>query len=329
MAQTKFKTTKRNSRRCEMCWMMGFISYHKETDKCQSWCSHCRVNGHHMSLCYKLKFCHLCGKAGHNPYRCWAYSTITDWLQRAREEDRCVDCLHPWKAKSDEYNWVCGYCSGDNCTGKRAKDYFPSRTPKETKESQTEENSFIGQECQAELQQAKAIIENQKMQIEELNSKITSLEDKLENCNTTIDSLNWKLQCIIKEKEQELNKVNELDLLCKQKEIELRKLQEQIGKRDIELEQYRGTNAQPYQTIPATPQQPSPTSNHLEHIKETNCTKAMLADLQDQQQKLSVIVKLLYNKVMTQDMSWHNYSSFIPYMGPYDTGQYFNKLQQV
>ena len=202
-------------------------------------------------------------------------------------------------------------------------------TQENCKESQTEDNIHLGQECQAELQQAKAIIENQKMQIEELNSKITSLEDKLENCNTTIDSLNWKLQCIIKEKEQELNKVNELDLLCKQKEIELRKLQEQIGKRDIELEQYRGTNAQPYQTIPATPQQPSPTSNHLEHIKETNCTKAMLADLQDQQQKLSVIVKLLYNKTKAQDMSRLNYPVFNPYMGPYDTGQYFNKLQMV
>ena len=70
-------------------------------------------------------------------------------------------------------------------------------------------------ECQAELKEEKAITENQKMQIEELNSKITSLEDKLESSNTTIDSLNCKLQCIIKEKEQELNKVNELDLLCK------------------------------------------------------------------------------------------------------------------
>ena len=194
MAQAKFKRTKRN---CDMCRIMGFISYHKETDKCQSWCSHCRVNGHHMSLCYKLKFCHLCGKAGHNPYRCWTNSTISNWLQRAREEDRCADCLRPWKAHGDQY-WNCDYCIGNQYAGTRAKDYFPSPTPKETKESQTEENSFIGQECQAELQQAKAkaIIENQKTQVEELNSKITSLEDKLENCNTTIASLNWKLQCI-------------------------------------------------------------------------------------------------------------------------------------
>ena len=151
----------------------------------------------------------------------------------------------------------------------------------------------------------------------------------MERSNTTIDSLNWKLQCIIKEKEQELHKVNELDSLCKQKEIELRKLQELISQKDIELGQHRGTSTQPYQTIPATPQQPSPTSNHLEHMKETNCTKAMLADLQDQQQKLSVIVNHLYKKIKTQDMHWLNYPSFNPYMGLYDTGQYFNKLQMV
>merc|ERR1712082_26978 len=125
--------------------------------------------------------------------------------------------------------------------------------PQETKESQTQENGYIGQESQTELQEGKAIIENQTRQIEEMNTKILSLEDKLERSNSTIDSFNWKLQCIIKEKEQELHKVNELDSLCKQKEIEQRKLQELISQKDVELGQNRVTSTQPYQTIPATP----------------------------------------------------------------------------
>ena len=132
-----------------------------------------------------------------------------------------------------------------------------------------------------------------------------------------------------KKKEQELHKSNKLDSLCKQKEIELRKLQEQIVQKDIELEQQRKTSSQPYQTIPATAQQPSQTSKYLENINETNCIKVTLADLQDQQQKLFVIVNHLYNKIKTQEMSLNNYSCFNPYMGLWDTGQYFNKLQQV
>ena len=115
------------------------------------------------------------------------------------------------------------------------------------------------------------------------------------------------------------------------KEAELRKLCEQIGQKDFELDQYRKASAQSSQPAPATTQQPCPASasNNLGHIHELNCIKPTLENLQDQQQKLFLIVNQLFNKIMTQDMSLHNYSSFIPYMGPYDTGQYFNKLQQV
>merc|ERR1711874_381262 len=90
--------------------------------------------------------------------------------------------------------------------------------------------------------------------IEELKNKILILENKLESSNATIDDLNWKLQCIIKEKEQELHKVNELDSLCKQKEMGLKKLWEQIAHKDTELEQYKQRNAQPSQTAPAAAQ---------------------------------------------------------------------------
>ena len=312
------------------CRMHEHKSFHKETDKCKSYCSHCDVKGHHMSLCYKLKYCNLCGKAGHNPYRCWKYSTIWKWVCRAWELGACVDCLRPWKpytAYGVTYHY-CSYCSG--CNPKRL---FSSLSPLETKESQTEENSYIVQESQIELQQGKATIENQKIDIEEMKSKILSLENKLESSNATIDSLEWKLKSITKEKEQELQNVIKLDALCKEKEIELRKLQEIISQKDIELEKHRGTSAQPSQTIPAKAQQPCsnpiPTVNQLEHMRETNYMKGMLTDLQNQQEKLFVIVNLLYNKTKAQDMSRLNYPSFNPYMGLYDTGQYFNKLQQV
>ena len=46
----------------------------------------------------------------------------------------------------------------------------------------------------------------------------------------------------------------------------------------------------------------TPTSNSSEHISEMNCIKATLADLQKQQQNLSVIVNHLYNKIKTQEM---------------------------
>merc|ERR1712082_43068 len=116
---------------------------------------------------------------------------------------------------------------------------------------------------------------------------------------------------------------------CKGKEMELRKLQEQISQKDLELAQHRQTCAQSSQSIPAPAQQScsnsTPTFNHLEHINETSGIKATLKDIQDQQQKISVVVNYLCNKIMTQDMHWHNQSSFNPYLGPYDTGQYFNK----
>ena len=88
---------------------------------------------------------------------------------------------------------------------------------------------------------------------------------------------------------------------------------------------------QPLKMFSTTAQQPcaTPTFNSSEHISEMNCIKAMLADLQKQQQNISVIVNHLSNKIKTQDMSCLNHSSFYPYMGPYDTGQCFNKLQQV
>ena len=102
MAQSKAKRTGKNAPLCDHCDLGHQGKFHnwadhKTKEKHRSYCSHCDQPGHHMSLCYKLKFCNLCGKAGHNPYRCWEYCTVKKWISRARELDRCVDCLRPWK----------------------------------------------------------------------------------------------------------------------------------------------------------------------------------------------------------------------------------------
>jgi len=240
-------------------------------------------------------------------------------MQRAEELNRCGECLTLFTA--DE-KW----CS--NCRVNRGywKPYQWNH-----QETQTEEDSSIVQEKQTELQERQTTIENQRVQIEELNNKILSLEDKLESSITTINELNWQLQNTVKEKEEVLQRVDILDLVCRQKETELRGLQQQICQKDFELEQHKKTSAQPSQTIPATAQQPNPviTSNNSGDFLETSHIKATLIDIQNQQQKISMVVNHLYNKIKTQDMYWLNHSSFNPYLGPYDTGQYFNKLQQV
>ena len=129
------------------------VEGHTPTRKCTQLCSYCRNWGHSMPFCHKLKNCDLCGQRGHNPYRCWNYNRIGSWLNRARELDRCADCLRPWKPfireNGDSNDYDCSYCR----QGKRAKVYFPSQSPQETKESQTEDNIHLGQECRAELQQ--------------------------------------------------------------------------------------------------------------------------------------------------------------------------------
>ena len=321
MAQTRrYKRTWRKGSFCEYCCERGNRYNHAYSERCHRSCRHCKNCGkwgHTMLFCNKLKNCDLCGKSGHNPIRCWKYCTISEWMLRAEELGRCGECLTLFTTGEEECTNCCSrrvYWKPYNCVDVHGK------------ESQTEENSKIIQECQTELQEGETMIE-------ELKNKILSLENKLESSNATIDDLNWKLQCIKKEKERELHKVNELDLLCKQKEMELKKLWEKIAQKDTELEQHRKRSAQPSQTAPAAAQQhcpasaqqpyPASDSSNLRHLNETNCIRPTLVDLQDQQQKLCVMVNQLYNKVMTPNMSWLNYSNFNPNMGLYDTGQYF------
>ena len=139
MAQTKLKGWN-HTLVCEVCRASGCWWDHKFRDKCVIWCSHCGTNGHHISFCYNLNFCNLCGKDGHNPYRCWTYSTIQKWIDRAKELDRCVSCLTPWKLAAFEFSGriICRPC------GQGIKWLDPEC---ESKESQTED-TYLVQECQ-------------------------------------------------------------------------------------------------------------------------------------------------------------------------------------
>ena len=225
---------------------------------------------------------------------------MQQWIDRAEELNSCVNCLTSWENGKDVINdhFICKHCGEGEW-----------EEPRDELEAQYE--SWV-KSLNTQLQEEKTITEKFKTQIEDLNVKISSLEGRLE------------------EKEQELQKFDKLDGLCKEKEAELRRLWEQIGKKDFQLEQYKKTSALPSQSFSATEQQPCPTSPSIS-LEQTNVTNNIktLVNLQDQQQKLTLIVSHLYKKIKTLDMSWLNYSSFNPIMGPYDTGQCFNKLYQV
>ena len=302
---------------------------HAPTTKCRRFCVYCRHHGHTMQFCHKLRNCDLCGQLGHNPKRCWRYYSIKQWMCRAEALGRCGECLTLFKADEAE---IC-----TNCHTYR-KYWHPGHNWKSQngvncKGSQTETHDNREQELQNELllvtehfMNAQRRIDDLKEQIENLNIKIADLETKLEDSKTAMNELNFQLQNAQEGKEQELKKVNTFDSLCKEKEVELKKLKELISQKDTELEQHRKISVQTSQSIPAKAQKPcsnpTPTSSHLEHINEPNI-KAAFKNLQDQQQKISVAVNYLCNIIKTQDMLWQNQLSFNPYLGPYDTGQYF------
>ena len=82
----------KNCRNPPYCYYHEMVG-HSPTNKCKSLCAYCHKRGHHMSMCRKIKICNLCGKSGHNPYRCWEYSTMRDWMSRAKALNRCANCL--------------------------------------------------------------------------------------------------------------------------------------------------------------------------------------------------------------------------------------------
>ena len=134
---------------------------HAETPKCRLLCSYCRKHGHTMQFCHKLKHCDLCGKRGHNPYRCWRYHTLSDWAQRAKALNRCMQCLTLCTVETNRIgkdgnpNYKC-----PNCHVWRTYWNAWPRFDTNCKGSQTETIPTTDQESQTELQESKAVIEN-------------------------------------------------------------------------------------------------------------------------------------------------------------------------
>merc|ERR1712179_335328 len=190
---------------------------------------------------------------------------------------------------------------------------------------QTRDVSDTTQECKSELQK-------REIMMEDLKNKLSELERKLESSNTMINELNWKYTDVLKGREQEVLKNSKLDALCKNKEMELKSLQEQLLQKDDELEHHRRKSAQPSPNAPGLIQQHIPAATQqnyyypalkFKNSEICNCINPTLINLQDQQQKLCVIINNLYNRIMTHNASWMYYPNFNPKEEPYDTGQKF------
>ena len=275
-------------------------------------------------------------------------------MARAKQLNRCAEFLTLFTTNTN----VCTHC-------RTRRVYWDPRrewTKIKHSESQTETKNCKNHESQAELEQAQTIMNNQKLQINELNDKLAILESKLEHYVSANDSLNSQLQNTTEEKEHALLKIDSLQLVYHERDVELvdaraavEKHQEEVGQKELQLEQYKISIAQPSKVMPVirsrdatcvdelqnkeyeafmpnTLHRPCSTqvaSNHSEHISELNYMKTLLKDLQADQQKIAKIVSHLYygNRIYTQDTtnSIKNNPSFSinPYMGILDTGQNF------
>ena len=186
--------------------------------------------------------------------------------------------------------------------------------------------------------------------------------------NSISENKDLKLElkkCFIHEQQLALQKVEELELACREKDVELRnasstieKLKTEMEHMHLQLEQYKQLNAQSSKVTHVTkpkdtthadeqpnkvyeafvlnkseqPCSPQVSSNHSDY-SELNHIKSTLKDLQTQQQKIAMIVSHLYygNRTQAPDTSnifkdYYSSFNFNPYMGLLDTGQHFNKL---
>ena len=213
---------------------------------------------------------------------------------------------------------------------------------------------------QTELQHVETVID--KSQINQFK-KVAILENELEHCVSVNNNLNSQLLGITQEIQQAHQKANALELACHVRDVELveakaavKKLQEEVGEKALQLEQYKTLNAQSSEVTPGTrsrvstsvdklqnkesgafmpnalhhhcPMQVAPNNSELNHIKAT------LEDLQADQQKIAMIVSHLYhsNRIQPQDttngIKTYPSFSFNPYMGNLDTGQNFHNYNR-
>ena len=185
---------------------------------------------------------------------------------RAEELSRCMECLAPFKADATK----CSNCNaGGTCWWRPFQSYY--------KKSQTGKNGNIVQKCKKELQESKTIIKD-------LKNKILELEKELKRANTAHSEVGRKWTDTLREKNQELGKVNKLDSLCKSGEIELKKLQEQIGQKDMEQEKLQEQIGQKDMKLEKLQEQISHKDMELEKHRERWAQPSQAAPAAVQQQ---------------------------------------------
>ena len=337
------------------------VEGHVPTLKCTQLCSYCRNFGHSMPFCHKLKNCDLCGRYGHNPYRCWRYSTLTAWAERAKVLNRCMQCLTLCTTDKN-----CIDKDGDpdyHCPNCRAWRTYWNPAPQfvhvngNCKGSQTETDDNTEQKSKTELLQSQAIINNKDLQINELSNKVLDLENKLANSISENKELKLELKkCITHEQQLALQKVQKLELACNEKDVELKnacstieKLKADIEHTHLQLEQYKHVSVQLSKVTPViTPkdttraeeqprkvcetfmpnklQQPcSPqVASSQSDYSELNHIKSTLENLQTQQQKIAMIVSHLYyeNRIQVPDTT----NSFKDYYPSFNFNPYMGLL---
>ena len=227
--------SQRSCRNPPFCWLHTMVG-HAPTAKCETFCNHCMGPGHSMRFCRKIKVCNLCGQFGHNPFSCWKYSTISDWMKRAKELNRCAECLTLF-SKGD---YMCAHC------GTPRGYWIPTNiTWKDNqKETQTSPDICIDQELHAELRQAETMVNEQKMQIADLNNKLLVLEEKLENYALAYNNVNSQLQIMTEQKELALQTTISLQNTLLDQHVEMNKLLTDNKQKDLQLEQHKQINNQ-------------------------------------------------------------------------------------
>ena len=210
-----------------------------------------------MRFCRKIKECVLCGKSGHNPLNCFIHSSsLTNFMSRAKQLNRCAECLTLFTTDTNK----CTHCSTRREYWDPWRQWTHMCYPKIIdSESQTETKNCKNQESHTEPQQTQTIIEYQRSEIEECNKKVAILENELEHCVSVKNNLNSQLQNTILEKEQALQKADDLQLACHARDVKLvearaavKELQEEFSKKALQLEQYKTLNAQSSKVTPGT-----------------------------------------------------------------------------
>ena len=337
--------TNRCVRFCNFCMNWGHtMAYcHKIKD-----CKLCGVYGHNPLRCWRYCTIREWMERAEELGRCGECLTLF-----RKHATKCANCHSHrvyWdpKAKLDSRH-------GDNFKKTQTEDNS-NKVQKGQKELQ--ESKTMIKELKNKILELEEKLKSSNTAVSELEEKLESSNTALSEVGWK-----WKSTMQGKKQEEQkvkeldlLYKSGEMELIKLQEEISQKDIElEKHRKRGVQLSQATPAAVQQQysaqiqqhcptsiqQHAPASTQQhcsaqiqqqcpvstqlhcPASVSNNLGHYNIPNLIKPTLMDLQDQQQKICIMVNQLYDKVMTPNMSWLSYSSCNPNVGLYDTGQYF------